>query len=104
MSKKTYNHAFTMSFSVSGSEHADWFEALQEEPELVWKAIQNRLSHGMNDVLESCEGYDTYLEDEESLEIGVAVKDSYVFGEFNPSVSTRNYSGRGGHETWGTQR
>jgi hypothetical protein len=95
MSKKTYNHAFTMSFSVSGSEHEDWYNALQEEPELVWKAIQNRLSHGMNDVLESCEGYDTYEEE---------AKDDYVFGEFNPSVSVRNYSGRGGHETWGTQR
>ena len=31
-------------------------------------------------------------------------EDDYVFGEFNPSVSVRNYSGRGGHETWGTQR
>jgi hypothetical protein len=44
-----------MSFSVSGSKHADWYDALQKEPELVWKAIQNRLSHGMNDVLESCD-------------------------------------------------
>ena len=102
MSKKTYNHAFSMSFSVSGSEHEDWYNALQEEPELVWKAIQNRLSHGMNDVLESCEGYDTYLEDEENT--AQQTIDSYVFGEFNPSVSVRNYSGRGGHETWGTQK
>lgn len=29
---------------------------------------------------------------------------SYTFGDFNPSVSARNYTGRGGHETWGTQR
>ena len=28
----------------------------------------------------------------------------YRFGDFNPSVSTRAYTGRGGHETWGTQR
>tara|TARA_R100000742_G_C4263448_1_gene81301 strand:+ start:810 stop:1022 length:213 start_codon:yes stop_codon:yes gene_type:complete len=63
MSKKTYNHAFTMSFSVSGSEHADWYDTLQKESELVWGAIQNRLSHGMNDVLESCEGFDTYEEE-----------------------------------------
>ena len=104
MSDKTYNHAFTMSFSVSGSRYEDWYIALQEEPQLIWGAIQDRLLHGMDDVLESCEGFDTYLEDEESLEIGVAVKDSYVFGEFNPSVSARNYSGRGGHETWGTQK
>ena len=61
--RKTYNHALTMSFSVSGSEHADWYDALQKEPELVWKAIQNRLSNGMNDELESCEGYDTYQEE-----------------------------------------
>ena len=31
-------------------------------------------------------------------------KDSYRFGDFNPSVSARNYTGRGGHETWGSQR
>jgi hypothetical protein len=31
-------------------------------------------------------------------------KDSYRFGDHNPSVSTRAYTGRGGHETWGTQR
>ena len=31
-------------------------------------------------------------------------KDSYRFGDHNPSVSVRNYRGRGGHETWGTQR
>lgn len=68
MSDKTYNHAFTMSFSVSGSKHEDWYIALQEEPQLIWGAIQDRLLHGMDDVLESCEGFDTYLEAEESLE------------------------------------
>tara|TARA_A100001201_G_scaffold126308_1_gene110791 strand:- start:398 stop:652 length:255 start_codon:yes stop_codon:yes gene_type:complete len=31
-------------------------------------------------------------------------KDSYRFGDNNPLVSVRNYRGRGGHETWGTQR
>ena len=30
--------------------------------------------------------------------------ESYSFGDHNPSVSVRNYRGRGGHETWGTQR
>ena len=28
----------------------------------------------------------------------------YRFGDFNPSVSTRNYRGRGGHETGGSQQ
>ena len=31
-------------------------------------------------------------------------KEEYRFGDFNPSVSVRNYSGRGGHETWGEQQ
>ena len=96
-----YKH---LKYSNGSRQSSHWYIALQEEPQLVWGAIQDRLLHGMDDVLESCEGFDTYLEDEESLEIGVAVKDSYVFGEFNPSVSARNYSGRGGHETWGTQK
>jgi len=75
MSEKRYNHAFTMAFSVSGSEHEDWFIALQEEPQLVWGAIQDRLLHGMDDVLESCEGYDTYEEagDEEDEFFGFTI-------------------------------
>jgi hypothetical protein len=68
MSEKQYNHAFTMSFSVSGSKYEDWYIALQQEPHLVWGAIQDRLLHGMDDVLESCEGYDTYLEGDEEDE------------------------------------
>ena len=39
----------------------------------------------------------------EELESGKS-KDSYRFGDYNPSVSARNYTGRGGHETWGSQR
>ena len=31
-------------------------------------------------------------------------KEEYRFGDFNPSVSVKNYSGRGGHETWGGQQ
>ena len=31
-------------------------------------------------------------------------KQEYSFGDFNPSVSVRNYAGRNGHETWGTQQ
>ena len=30
-------------------------------------------------------------------------KTEYQFGDYNPVVAARNYSGRGGHETWGTQ-
>ena len=75
MSDKTYNHAFTMSFSVSGSKHEDWYIALQEEPQLIWGAIQDRLLHGMDDVLESCEGFDTYEEevDEEDEFFGFTI-------------------------------
>ena len=75
MSEKTYNHAFTMSFSVSGSKYEDWYIALQQEPQLIWGAIQDRLLHGMDDVLESCEGFDTYEEevDEEDEFFGFTI-------------------------------
>ena len=75
MSDKTYNHAFTMSFSVSGSRYEDWYIALQQEPQLIWGAIQDRLLHGMDDVLESCEGFDTYEEevDEEDEFFGFTI-------------------------------
>ncbi len=33
-----------------------------------------------------------------------AERKKYRFGDFNPSVSVKNYSGRGGHETWGEQQ
>ena len=68
MSDKRYNHAFTMSFSVSGSRYEDWYIALQQEPQLIWGSIQDRLLEGMDDVLESCEGYDTYVEADEEDE------------------------------------
>ena len=31
-------------------------------------------------------------------------KEKYVYGMNNPVSHVRNYRGRGGHETWGTQR
>ena len=73
--EKRYNHAFTMSFSVSGSRYEDWYIALQQEPQLIWGAIQDRLLHGMDDVLESCEGFDTYEEevDEEDEFFGFTI-------------------------------
>jgi|TARA_Y100000033_G_C2734471_1_gene105155 hypothetical protein len=64
-----------MSFSVSGSRYEDWYIALQQEPQLIWGAIQDRLLHGMDDVLESCEGFDTYEEanDEEDEFFGFTI-------------------------------
>ena len=43
------------------------------------------------------DGYDDAVIEEEQ-------DNSYSFGDYNPSVSVRNYRGRGGHETWGSQR
>ena len=60
---------------IRDSKYEDWYIALQQEPQLIWGAIQDRLLHGMDDVLESCEGFDTYEEevDEEDEFFGFTI-------------------------------
>lgn len=65
----TYNHAMTISFSVSGSKHGDGNDCILKEPHLVCKALQERVSilnrmaeQNHPEYLEMIETYDTYEE------------------------------------------
>ena len=58
---KTYNHAFTIAFSVD-SEHADELDVLQKDSDKVIDALLARVSDVIknNELAEACEGYDVY--------------------------------------------
>lgn len=58
---KTYNHAFTIAFSVE-SAHSNELDVLRLEKEAVFRAVLNRVCDVIdNDELaEACEGFDVY--------------------------------------------
>lgn len=62
---KTYNHAFTIAFSVD-SEHADELDVLQKDSDKVIDAILARVSDVIknNELVDACEGYDVYENEE----------------------------------------
>tara|TARA_R110000824_G_scaffold59651_2_gene160026 strand:+ start:1677 stop:1925 length:249 start_codon:yes stop_codon:yes gene_type:complete len=65
--RKTYNHAFDVAFSVSGSEYEDSLECLRNEAERVLESLKNRIENifGSAEYLEAINGWDTYCEQED---------------------------------------
>lgn len=62
----TWNHAFTLGFSVSGSEYEDWEEAMKNEKGLIIDALLqrvNELKRNRHEFLAALEGFDTYEEE-----------------------------------------
>ena len=62
--KKTFNHAFDIGFSVSGSKYEDWMDCLEKEKEMVVQALFERLVtvFSSKEYLEAISGFDTYEE------------------------------------------
>jgi hypothetical protein len=63
----TYNHAFSLGFSVKNSDYEDWDECVKKEKPLVIKALLERIDMLMNDdteYQEAMDGFDTYKEEE----------------------------------------
>lgn len=61
----TYNHAFSVSFALPKSEHADPHEAWEKEKEKVIYALLARISELIRDegeYLATCDPYDTFEE------------------------------------------
>ncbi len=61
----TYNHAFTIAFSVSGSQYEDWTECVTNEKALVMAGLYERLAQlgsPSSDYPEALDGFDTYEE------------------------------------------
>jgi len=61
----TYNHAFSISFAVSKSDHADPYEAWQQEKHKVIFHLLQRVSElcrNESDYLSAYDAYDTYEE------------------------------------------
>ena len=64
----TYNHAFTLTFAVSGSKHVQWRDALKDPKEkpAVIKALYERirlLEANDAEYQDALEGFDTRNED-----------------------------------------
>lgn len=66
MSDKTYNHAFTVAFSVPDSEFGDPVACLNHEPIKVIKALIARAMdiYEIDELTEACESFDTYCNEE----------------------------------------
>lgn len=61
----TFNHAFTIGFSVGESEYEDWADCVKNEKPRVIAALLERLDQLMHDDVEyteAIEGFDTYEE------------------------------------------
>ena len=61
----TYNHAFTIAFSVSGSQYEDWMECVTNEKELVMAGLYERIAQlksPSSEYPEALDGFDTYEE------------------------------------------
>lgn len=61
----TWNHAYTLAFAVSGSQHEDWYEAMKEEKEQIISALLARvemLQTNNVEFMEALEGFDTFNE------------------------------------------
>lgn len=63
--KRSWNHAFTIAWSVSGSQHDDWGRCLQSERRRVLDALKQRvleLETNEGEFHSAIEGFDTYEE------------------------------------------
>lgn len=63
----TWNHAYTVAFAVSGSQHEDWHEAMKHEKEKIISALLARvelLQSNDGEFMEALEGFDTFDEDQ----------------------------------------
>ena len=64
--KTTYNHAYAVAFSVSGSNFEDPYDAMEHEKPKVIKDLLKRvgdLVENQGQYMEALEGFDTYEED-----------------------------------------
>ena len=78
-------------------------ELTPEHQIMIVRLINSLASHGYDYQRKVIQGIEKV--ERKELELWRKKQDnSYRFGDHNPSVSARNYTGRGGHETWGTQR
>ena len=62
----TYNHAYSLAFSVAGSSYRDPDEAMRKEVDKVIEALLKRVAELVSDnseYLEALEGWDTFEED-----------------------------------------
>jgi hypothetical protein len=62
----TYNHAYTVAFAVSGANHSDPYQTLENEVDKVIDALLKRvaeLAANKTEYLEALEAFDTYEED-----------------------------------------
>lgn len=63
--KRSWNHVFTVAWSVSGSKHEDWGRCLQSERGRVLDALKQRvleLETNESEFQFALEGFDTYEE------------------------------------------
>jgi hypothetical protein len=61
----TYNHAYSIAFSVPKCEHADRQDAWNKESDKIIAALLTRIAGLLGDrteYFEACDGYDTYEE------------------------------------------
>lgn len=63
----TYNHAFSLGFSVKNSDYEDWADCVKNEKPKVIAALLERIDMLMHDDVEyqeAMDGFDTYEEEE----------------------------------------
>lgn len=63
---ETYNHLFSISFTVPNSKYEDWTYTLRHEQSLVVAALLNRINQIAQDsteLTEGIKGYVTYKEE-----------------------------------------
>lgn len=60
----TYNHAYSLGFSVPGSQYENADDCVKHEPELVLKGLLLRVIQLLDqqELREACEGFDTFEE------------------------------------------
>lgn len=60
----TYNHAYSLGFAVPNSKYESPEECVKREPELVLKGLLLRVIELLDrhELMEACEGFDTYEE------------------------------------------